>query len=119
MLACPLSLPRVCVDVGTGPRLGSQVIEASKLRKGFGERVLIDDLSFSLPPGGIVGIVGPNGAGKTTLIKMLRGEESPDGGSLTLGESVKLVSIDQTREGVERHAWRREPSASHSRARAC
>ena len=84
-----------------GPRLGAKVIEASALRKGFGDRVLIDDLSFTLPPGGIVGIVGPNGAGKTTLIKMLKGEEAPDAGSLTLGESVKLVSIEQTREGLD------------------
>ena len=76
------------------------MIDASHLRKGFGDRLLIDDLSFSLPPGGIVGVIGPNGAGKTTLIKMLRGEETPDGGELNLGESVKLVSIDQTREGL-------------------
>ena len=119
------------IYVPPGPRLGSQVIEAKGLKKAFGDRVLIDDLSFSLPPGGIVGIIGPNGAGKTTLIKMLRyllhstqakhstqlsspnrpltplslsspcrGEEQPDDGELTLGESVKLVSIDQTREGL-------------------
>ena len=88
------------IYVPPGPRLGTQVIEASHLRKGFGERLLIDDLSFSLPPGGIVGIIGPNGAGKTTLIKMLKGEEAPDGGELILGESVKLVAIDQTREGL-------------------
>ena len=89
------------IYVPPGPRLGSKVIEASALRKGFGERVLIDDLSFTLPPGGIVGVVGPNGAGKTTLIKMLKGEEAPDAGSLSLGESVKLISIEQTREGLD------------------
>lgn len=88
------------IYVPPGPRLGDKVIEAVNLRKGFGERILIDDLTFSLPPGGIVGIIGPNGAGKTTLIKMLKGEEKPDSGELTLGESVKLVSIDQTREGL-------------------
>ena len=88
------------IYVPPGPRLGSKVIEAANLRKGFGERLLIDGLSFSLPPGGIVGVVGPNGAGKTTLIRMLKGEEAPDGGELVLGESVKLISIDQTREGL-------------------
>ena len=88
------------IYVPPGPRLGSKVVEAINLRKGFGDRLLIDDLSFSLPPGGIVGIIGPNGAGKTTLIKMLKGEESPDGGELNLGDSVRLVSIDQTREGL-------------------
>jgi len=88
------------IYVPPGPRLGSLVIEATSLRKGYGERVLIDDLSFSLPPGGIVGVIGPNGAGKTTLIKMLKGEETPDAGELTLGDSVKLVSIEQTREGL-------------------
>jgi len=88
------------IYVPPGPRLGQLVIEAKNLKKGFGERVLIDDLSFELPPGGIVGVVGPNGAGKTTLIKMLKGEEEPDAGSLKLGESVKLVSIEQTREGL-------------------
>ena len=88
------------IYVPPGPRLGAKVIEAVNLRKGFGERLLIRDLSFTLPPGGIVGVVGPNGAGKTTLIKMLKGEEAPGGGELTLGDSVKLVSIEQTREGL-------------------
>uniref|UniRef100_A0A7S3EZX0 ABC transporter domain-containing protein n=1 Tax=Haptolina ericina TaxID=156174 RepID=A0A7S3EZX0_9EUKA len=88
------------IYIPPGPRLGTKVIECEQLVKGFGGRNLIDGLSFSLPPGGIVGIVGPNGAGKTTLIKMLKGEEAPDGGELSLGESVKLVSIEQTREGL-------------------
>jgi len=88
------------IYVPPGPRLGQLVIEANHLKKGFGERTLINDLSFELPPGGIVGVVGPNGAGKTTLIKMLKGEEAPDEGSLRLGDSVKLVSIEQTREGL-------------------
>jgi len=88
------------IYVPPGPRLGTKVIEASQITKGFGDRVLIKDLSFSLPPGGIVGIIGPNGAGKTTLIKMLKGEEQTDGGDLELGDSVRMVSIDQTRESL-------------------
>ena len=88
------------IYVPPGPRLGQKVIEAKGLRKGFGERVLINDLTFTLPPGGIVGVIGPNGAGKTTLIKMLKGEELPDAGELSLGDSVKLISIEQTREGL-------------------
>ena len=72
------------IYVPPGPRLGSKVIEANAIRKGFGDRVLIDGLSFTLPPGGIVGVIGPNGAGKTTLIKMLKGEEAPDEGSLAV-----------------------------------
>merc|ERR1719506_136533 len=88
------------IYIPPGPRLGSKVIEASGIQKGFGDRNLISDLSFTLPPGGIVGVIGPNGAGKTTLIKMLKGEEQPDAGSLTLGDSVKLISIEQTREGL-------------------
>ena len=88
------------IYVPPGPRLGSQVIEASHVRKSFGDRLLMDDLSFSLPPGGILGVIGPNGAGKSTLIKMLKGEEKADSGELVVGESVKLVTIDQTREGL-------------------
>jgi ATP-binding cassette ChvD family protein len=89
------------IYVPPGPRLGEKVIQAANLRKGFGDRLLIDDLTFSLPRGGIVGIIGPNGAGKTTLIKMLKGEEAPDGGELELGDTVKLVAVDQTREGLK------------------
>jgi len=88
------------IYIPPGPRLGQLVIEAKDLKKGFEGRTLIDGLTFELPPGGIVGVVGPNGAGKTTLMKMLKGEEHPDGGSLRLGDSVKLVSIEQTREGL-------------------
>ena len=73
------------IYIPPGPRLGKQVVEAKGVRKGFGERTLIEDLSFSLPPGGIVGIVGPNGAGKTTLVRMLMGEEQPDEGELIVG----------------------------------
>jgi ATP-binding cassette ChvD family protein len=89
------------IQIPAGPRLGNQVIEAVKLRKGFGERVLIDDLSFSLPPGGIVGIMGPNGVGKTTLFKMIIGDEQPDGGELRIGETVAISYVDQSRAGLD------------------
>jgi len=89
------------IYIPPGPHLGTKVIKANHVKKSFGDRVLIEDLSFEVPPGGIVGVVGPNGAGKTTLIKMFKGEEMPDSGELELGESVKLVSIEQTREGLE------------------
>ncbi|MGI8498567.1 MAG: energy-dependent translational throttle protein EttA [Gemmatimonadaceae bacterium] len=80
------------------PRLGNDVVIASDLRKGFGDKLLIDGLSFSLPRGGIVGVIGPNGAGKTTLFRMITGEEQPDAGSLTVGETVQLAYVDQGRE---------------------
>ncbi len=80
------------------PRLGSVVIEAEKLRKGFGDRLLIDGLDFRLPPGGIVGVIGPNGAGKTTLFRMITGQETADGGSFKVGETVKLGYVDQSRD---------------------
>src|SRR5690606_23658352 len=78
------------IIIPPGPRLGSVVIEAEHLSKGYGDRLLIDDLSFRLPPAGIVGVIGPNGAGKTTLFRMLIGEEKPDSGTLRIGETVKL-----------------------------
>ena len=84
-----------------GPRLGDVVIEATNITKGFGERVLFEDLNFNLPPGGIVGVIGPNGAGKTTLFRMLVGQESPDSGELKLGETVKLAYVDQSRDNLE------------------
>ena len=98
--------PRTPIDIDAiqippGPRLGSQVIEAIKLAKGFGDRVLIDDLSFSLPPGGIVGIMGPNGVGKTTLFKMIIGDEKPDDGDLRIGETVEISYVDQSRAGLD------------------
>jgi len=83
-----------------GPRLGDLVIEAQELSKGFGDRLLIENLSFNLPKGGIVGIIGPNGAGKTTLFKMLMGIEQPDSGSLRFGETVKLAYVDQSRDAL-------------------
>ena len=84
-----------------GPRLGDKVIEAVHLRKGFGDRLLVDDLSFNLPPGGIVGIIGPNGAGKTTLFRMLTGVEQPDSGELRIGETVQLAYVDQSRDSLD------------------
>jgi ATPase subunit of ABC transporter with duplicated ATPase domains len=79
-------------------RLGNDVVNANGLKKAYGDKVLFDDLSFSLPRGGIVGIIGPNGAGKTTLFKMIAGKEKPDGGALTIGDTVQLAYLDQTRE---------------------
>jgi ATPase subunit of ABC transporter with duplicated ATPase domains len=81
-----------------GPRLGDLVIQAEHVRKAFGDRLLIDDLSFRLPPGGIVGIIGPNGAGKTTLFRMITEQETPDGGSFRVGDTVKLGYVDQSRD---------------------
>jgi len=86
------------IVIPPGPRLGDLVIEAEELRKGFGDRLLIEKLSFRLPPGGIVGVIGPNGAGKTTLFRMIVGQEQPDGGSMRVGETVKLGYVDQSRD---------------------
>ena len=89
------------ISIPPGPRLGDVVIEAEKLRKGFGELLLIDDLSFRLPPGGIVGVIGANGAGKTTLFRMIVGEEKPDAGTLRVGDTVKLAYVDQSRDALD------------------
>jgi ATP-binding cassette ChvD family protein len=89
------------IQIPPGPRLGSQVLEASNLKKGFGDRVLIDGLSFSLPRNGIVGIIGPNGVGKSTLFKTIVGLEPLDGGELRIGDSVKISYVDQGREGID------------------
>ncbi len=94
-------LDEVTIHIPSGPRLGDTVIEAKGLTKGFGDRLLIDDLSFTLPPAGIVGIIGPNGAGKSTLFRMIAGQEQPDGGSITLGETVKLAYVDQSRDSLD------------------
>ncbi len=88
------------IVVPAGPRLGDLVIEAEHLRKGFGDRLLIEDLSFKVPRGAIVGIIGPNGAGKTTLFRMIVGQEKPDGGALRIGETVKLGYVDQSRDAL-------------------
>ena len=95
------------INIPPGPRLGANVLEAAKLTKGFGDRVLIDHLSFTLPRAGIVGIIGPNGVGKTTLFKMLIGEEQPDSGVLKVGETVKFSYVDQSRAGIaaSKNVW--------------
>jgi ATP-binding cassette ChvD family protein len=95
------------IAIPPGPRLGDLVVEADKLGKGYGDRALIDDLSFKLPRGGIVGVIGPNGAGKTTLFRMIAGQEKPDRGTLRVGDTVKLAYVDQSREALdaEKTVW--------------
>jgi ATP-binding cassette ChvD family protein len=95
------------IQIPPGPRLGSQVVEVSDLSKGFGDRMLIDGLSFSLPPNGLVGVIGPNGVGKTTLFKMIIGEEQPDGGTIRIGETVRVAYVDQLRSGIDpnKNVW--------------
>ena len=88
------------IVIPPGPRLGGLVIESLNLVKGFSDRLLVDDLSFKLPPGGIVGVIGPNGAGKTTLFRMITGQDSPDSGSINVGETVKLGYVDQSRDDL-------------------
>jgi ATP-binding cassette ChvD family protein len=89
------------IVIPPGPRLGNIVIEAEDLRKGYGNHLLIDGLNFKLPPGGIVGVIGPNGAGKTTLFRMITGQETPDSGSLRIGDTVKLGYVDQSRDSLD------------------
>src|SRR4051812_24544043 len=89
------------IHIPAGPRLGDLVVEADHVAKGFGDRLLVEDMTFSLPPGGIVGVIGPNGAGKTTLFKMIAGEEQPDGGELRIGDTVELAYVDQSRGGLD------------------
>jgi len=89
------------IYIPPGPRLGDLVIEAEGLRKSFGDKLLFDGLGFRLPPGGIVGVIGPNGAGKTTLFRMLVGQEKPDGGTLRIGDTVKLSYVDQSRDALD------------------
>ena len=89
------------IVIPAGPRLGNLVIEAEHLGKAYGDRLLIDDLTFKLPPGGIVGVIGPNGAGKTTLFRMITGQEAPDSGAIRVGETVKLAYVDQSRDDLE------------------
>jgi ATP-binding cassette ChvD family protein len=95
------------IQIPPGPRLGSVVVEAAGLSKGFGDRSLIEDLSFSLPPNGIVGVIGPNGVGKTTLFKMILGEEKPDAGTVRVGETVQISYVDQTRGRIDgdKNVW--------------
>jgi len=88
------------IYIPPGPRLGRMAIEAENLTKGYGDRLLMEGVAFSLPPGGIVGIIGPNGAGKTTLFRMITGQEKPDSGTIRIGESVKLAYVDQSRDAL-------------------
>jgi len=95
------------IQIPPGPRLGGIVVEADGLKKSFGDKLLFEDLSFKLPPGGIVGVIGPNGAGKTTLFRMLTGEETPDEGSLKIGDTVKMGYVDQSRDDMDakKNVW--------------
>jgi energy-dependent translational throttle protein EttA len=101
-------LDKVEIHIPAGPRLGDVVVKADKVAKGYGDKLLYDDLTFSLPPGGIVGVIGPNGAGKTTLFRMIAGEEQPDSGVLTVGETVELAYVDQARADLtpENTVWK-------------
>ena len=96
-----VNLDQVQIHIPAGPRLGGVVVEAKDLKKGFGDKLLIEDLSFSLPPGGIVGVIGPNGAGKSTLFKMITGDEQPDAGELKIGETVQIAAVDQSRDALD------------------
>jgi energy-dependent translational throttle protein EttA len=109
-----VKLDKVEIHIPSGPRLGDVVIEADGVRKGFGDRLLVDDLTFSLPPAGIVGVVGPNGAGKTTLFRMIAGKEQPDDGMLRIGDTVELAYVDQARADLDpaKNVWK-EISGGH------
>jgi len=102
-----VKLDSVQIHIPAGQRLGNVVIDAEHIRKGFGDKLLIEDLSFKLPPAGIVGVIGPNGAGKTTLFRMIVGDEEPDAGSIRLGETVELAYVDQSRDALdpEKTVW--------------
>ena len=102
-----VKLDQVQIHIPAGPRLGDLVVQAKDLRKGYGDRLLIEDLSFDLPRGGIVGVIGPNGAGKTTLFRMITGQEEPDGGELRIGETVELAYVDQSRDALDddKNVW--------------
>jgi energy-dependent translational throttle protein EttA len=96
-----VKLDQVQIHIPAGPRLGGVVVEAQGLRKAYGDRVLIEELNFKLPPAGIVGVIGPNGAGKTTLMRMITGQEQPDAGALRIGDTVKLAYVDQSRDALD------------------
>jgi energy-dependent translational throttle protein EttA len=102
-----VKLDQVQIHIPAGPRLGEVVVDVDALTKGYGERILIDGLSFRLPRGGIVGVIGPNGAGKTTLMRMITGQEQPDSGTLRLGETVELAYVDQSRDALDpdKNVW--------------
>ena len=103
-----VKLDRVEIHIPAGPRLGDVVVDAEGVSKGFGDRLLVEDMTFSLPPGGIVGVIGPNGAGKTTLFRMIAGEEQPDAGVLRVGDTVELAYVDQARSDLvpENTVWK-------------
>ena len=103
-----VKLDKVEIHIPAGPRLGDVVVDADHIAKGFGDRLLVEDMTFSLPPGGIVGVIGPNGAGKTTLFRMIAGEEQPDSGALRIGETVELAYVDQARADLtpENTVWK-------------
>jgi ATP-binding cassette ChvD family protein len=107
-------IDRVEIHIPAGPRLGDLVVEAEDVAKGFGDRLLFEGLTFSLPPGGIVGVIGPNGAGKTTLFRMIAGEEQPDAGALRIGDTVELAYVDQARADLtpDNNVWK-EISGGH------
>jgi sulfate-transporting ATPase len=109
-----VKLDRVEIHIPAGPRLGDVVVEAEHVAKGFGDRMLVEDMTFSLPPGGIVGVVGPNGAGKTTLFRMIVGDESPDSGALRIGDTVQVAYVDQARADLTpgNNVWK-EISGGH------
>jgi len=100
-------LDQVQIHIPAGRRLGDVVLEARDVRKGFGDKLLMEDLSFTLPPAGIVGVIGPNGAGKTTLFRMITGQEEPDAGTLRVGDTVDLAYVDQSRDALDpdRSVW--------------
>jgi ATP-binding cassette ChvD family protein len=102
-----VKLDQVQIHIPAGPRLGDLVVEAKNVRKSFGDKLLIDDLSFNLPPAAIVGVIGPNGAGKTTLMRMITGDEKPDEGTFRVGETVKLAYVDQSRDALDgdKNVW--------------
>ncbi|HHB80757.1 MAG TPA: ATP-binding cassette domain-containing protein, partial [Aliiroseovarius sp.] len=97
-------LGRAQIIIPNGPRLGSKVIEVERLKKHMGDKLLVEGLDFSLPPGGIVGVIGPNGAGKTTLFRMLTGQEKPDEGTIEYGDTVQLSYVDQSRDDLDANA---------------
>ena len=103
-----VKLDKVEIHIPAGPRLGDVVVDAEGVSKGFGDRLLVEEMTFSLPPGGIVGVIGPNGAGKTTLFRMIAGEETPDAGALKVGDTVELAYVDQARADLtpENTVWK-------------
>jgi energy-dependent translational throttle protein EttA len=102
-----VKLDEVQIHIPAGPRLGGVVVEAKDVKKSFGDKLLIDGLSFNLPPAAIVGVIGPNGAGKTTLMRMITGQETPDEGTFKVGETVKLAYVDQSRDSLDgsKNVW--------------